>query len=139
LLNIVSVKSLARQRLQRQTLFGKSFLTTSVGVINDLLHQCHVLITTGEVAATAKQERLLDAIFEVPVLGFDITVLVSTPSVGFLSDTAVVVHQGRVASGQQLLVRMIADRSTERVGAMLQRHAAEFPESVLNSLAERLE
>jgi len=136
---VVGVKSNVGKPTKGQSFFGKPLLASRIGASDDLLHEGHVLVTTCEVATTAKHEGLVDAIFEVTVLRFDIAVLIGTSGVGLLSDTAVVIHQCRVASRQCRSIRVIANGRTERIASVPSRSATELPEGVLNSLAECFE
>jgi hypothetical protein len=139
LLDVVGIESCFGQRAERQSLFGKPFSASGVGVIDDLPNERHVVVSAGEVGGAAKQERLIDTILEVSVLRFDITVLVGASGVRSLSDAAVVIHQRRVASRQSRAVGVVSNGRAERVGAMLNRHTTELPKRILNSLAECFE
>lgn len=70
---------------------------------------------------------------------FDITVFVGTAGVGLLGRTAVVIHQRRVTRRERGAIGVVANRSAERIGTMLSRHAAEVPKRILDPLAECLE
>jgi hypothetical protein len=67
LLRVVGVEPCCRQTAQHQSLFVKPFGSTRVGMIDRLLHEGHVVVSAGEVATAAKQQRLIDSIFEVSV------------------------------------------------------------------------
>ncbi|MEO9590397.1 MAG: hypothetical protein ABJF25_19980, partial [Rhodopirellula bahusiensis] len=100
LLRVVGVEPCCGQPTKRHSFFFKPFRTTRVGLFNGRLHERHVVVSAGEVATAAKQQRLIDSIFEVSVERFDIPVLVGAPGVGLLRRTAVVLHQCRVSRRQ---------------------------------------
>jgi len=111
--NVVGVEPLCGQRPEDRSFFGEPLRSAGVGTVNDALNQSHIVFSAIEVATTAKQQRLFDAIFEMPVLGFDIPVLVGTAGVGLLGDASVVIHQRRVTCRQRGPVGVIAHRGAE--------------------------
>jgi len=133
---VVGVESLLRQRLERRLFFEEPLRTIGVGATDQLFHEVHVLLAAGELPAAAQQQRLVDALLDVPVGRFDIAVLVGAPRIGAFRFAAVMSHQRRVAIRQQLAAGVIADRRAERIGSMPLRHSSEFPKRFLDALAE---
>ena len=136
LLNIVRVESFGRQRNQVSHVVRKLLLSIDVGSLHNVFHECNVLFTRLEVPTAAQQQRLIDAIFEMSVGRFDITVFVSATSVRALRFAFVMVHQTGVTFGEFATTRMISHGRRQRIGAMPQRHATELPERFLNARAQ---
>jgi len=136
---VVGVKSNVGKPTKGQSIFGKPLLASRIGASDDLLHEGHVFITTGEVTTSTKHERLVDAFLEVTVLRFDVAVLVGTSRIGPLRRATVVIHQCRVASRQCRSIRVIAYGRAERITSVLCGHATELPKGVLNSFTECFE
>ena len=88
-----------------------------------------------KVAAAAQEERLLQRLLETPVPLLDIAVLIAMSGLSFESLQPIVSEQSLVAAGE-LLRTLHLDGGAQAVGAMLFGHASEFPQRVLQSLAE---
>jgi len=91
----------------------------------------------GEVPRAAQLERLTETGLEMPMRGFDRTVLVADAGVVAGRLHAVMAAELGVACRLVLLVRKIAIGRRKSVGAMLARHAAQLPERLLHTLGER--
>ena len=107
-----------------------------VGSGNDVFHKPDIFVAAGELTASAQHQRLVEAIFEMPVQRFHIAVLVGAPGVGALAFAAVVVQQCCIAIGENSAIGVISHGRTERIGAMPLRDTAKFPERFLNAMTE---
>lgn len=67
LLRVIGVEPRCGQPAERRSFLFKPFRSTRVGVIDGRLHERHVVVSAGEVATAAKQQRLIDSIFEMSV------------------------------------------------------------------------
>jgi hypothetical protein len=65
---VIGVESSIGKSTKLQSFFGKPLLASRVGAVDDLLYEGHVLVTTNEVATSAKQQGLVDAVLNVSVL-----------------------------------------------------------------------
>lgn len=134
---LVGVEPFPRQGLEACLLFEEPLRAIRVGAGDQLFDETHVLVAAGKITAAAQQQRLVDAVFKMPVGRFDVAVLVGATCIGAFRFATVMIHQRRITIGQRFAVGMIADRRAERIRSMPPRHAAEFPERFLNALAER--
>lgn len=65
--DVVSTEPLSWQLLQTDLLFGEPLLAMGVGSGDDLFHELHVLLPTGEVTAAAEHQCLVDAFLDMTV------------------------------------------------------------------------
>ena len=136
---VIGIKPSVGESTKYRSFLGKPRLASRVGAVDNLLHEGHVFITTGEVTTSTKHERFVDAFLEVTVLRFDVAVLVGTSRIGPLRRATVVIHQCRVASRQCRSIRVIAYGRAERITSVLCGHATELPKGVLDSFTECFE
>jgi hypothetical protein len=95
-----------------------------------------VLLSTREIAAAAEQQFLVERLFEAAMALLAVAVLVAAGRIGRLGHQIVMTHQGLVGSRVLLGVALVVNRQRHPVGAMTGWYAAEFPQSVLQTLAE---
>jgi hypothetical protein len=133
---VVGVEAFSGQAAETRPFFGEAFLPVRVGSREDLLHETHVLFAAGEITTATKQQRLIDTLFEMSVGGFDIPVLVGTPSVRALRFAVVVLHQRCVPIRQRLATGVISHGCRQRIRTMPLGHSTEFPERLLNAGTE---
>ncbi len=89
--DIVRVEPFERQRFQLSLLFCEPCRAVPVGAGHDSFDEADVLGAAGKVTTSAKQQRLIDAVFDVPIQRFHIAVLVGASRVGAFSFAAVVI------------------------------------------------
>ncbi len=65
--HVVGIEAFVGQRLEGRPFFGESFLPIGVGLRDDLFHETHVVFAAGKLTAATKQQRLIEAIFDMPV------------------------------------------------------------------------
>jgi hypothetical protein len=99
-------------------------------------HELQVRLTAGEVAAPTQQQSLLQRLLETPVALLAIAVLVTAVRIGGLGRQAVVPQQRLVPGRVTLGVAVVMHRQRHPVGAMPLGHAAQFPQGVLQALAQ---
>jgi hypothetical protein len=126
------------QVLQRRDLFGEAITPTLIATLHNLLEELGVLLAAGEVPAATHQECLVDGGFEMVVRRFRIAILVRLPDVDPLTGQTVVIQQIAIARLEFPRLREIVHRRAEAVAAMPPRHAAEFPQGVLQAFGECL-
>jgi hypothetical protein len=85
-----------RQRSKLLLFDGESIGPCQISFGDHLFDKGHVVVAAFEVTAAAEQQSLIDRVLDVAVQGFDVAVLVGTPSVGVLRSGAVVLHQGLI-------------------------------------------
>ena len=125
--------------LQSRDLLGEAIPPTPVADGHQFPEKADVLLATGEVPAAAQQQRLVDGGLEVVVRRFGVAVLVRLPGVDPLPRQTVMAQEIPVAGLKFPRRRVVVHRRAEAVAAVLARHAAEFPQGVLQPLGERFE
>lgn len=134
------VIELARRQLAEACLFlGELVGPRGVALIHQLAEERFILLAAGEVATAAQQQRLIDDGLQMSVRRFDVAVLMRLAGVGSLRLDLVVIHQVAIACAKLAIFREVVHRGAEAVAAMPSRHAAQLPERLLESAAERLE
>jgi hypothetical protein len=98
--DVVRVEPFVGQSLQMSQILEERFPSIVVGTFHQCFHKRNVLFATGKVSTAAKQQRLLDPIFDVSVGRFDIAIFVGAPSICAFRFTVVVIHQCRIPLGQ---------------------------------------
>jgi len=127
-----------RERRQHGLLLGEPLATGRVPPGHHRAQERLVRPTTGEVAATPQQEGLVDGLLEPVVALLDIPVLVRLPRLDRLGLQAVMRQQRLVPPGEHLGVGVGLDCGTQAVGAVLPGNASQFPQGVLQPLAQAL-
>jgi hypothetical protein len=64
---VVGVEAFVGQSAETRLFFGESFSPIGVGSRNDLFHKTHVLFAAGKITTATKQQRLIEAVFEMSV------------------------------------------------------------------------
>src|SRR5208337_4350877 len=92
-----------------------------------------------EVAAAAKHQRLIDGGLESVMALLGISILMGLAGVDGLSFQAIVGQQGTITLVEQVTIAKVVHRGGEPIGAVHLGNPSQFPEGVLESLAEALE
>jgi hypothetical protein len=127
------------QEFQRRHLLGEAIGPARVPRPHDLLQERDVLVPVRKVAAAAEEQRLIDRGLEVPMRRLRIAVLVRLPRVDPLTRYAVVCQQVAVAGLELPRRREIVHGRAQTVAPVPTRHAAQFPECILQAVGQRLE
>jgi hypothetical protein len=132
-------QSLIRQVAERPDLLGEPVPATDVADRHDLPQEQGVRVATGEVAAAAEQQRLVDGRLEVPVRRLRIAVLLRLSGIGPLARHAVVGQQIAVPGLELPRRRQIVHGGGQGIAAVPPRHPAQVPERRLQAVRQRLE
>jgi hypothetical protein len=127
-----------RQRPDRSQLFQKALLPLLIARGHQLLEKPHVLLTIGEVAAAPQPQGLVHRVLEVPVRRFRVAVLVRPADVDPLPLQAIVLQELAIPLVEFSLLGQVVHRRRETVAAMPPGNAPQFPQGVLQALAEGL-
>ena len=92
-----------------------------------------------EVAAAAEHQRLIDGGLESVMALLGISILMGLAGVDGLGLQAVVGQQGAVTLLEQITIAEVVDRGGEPIGAVHLGNPSQFPQGVLEPLAEALE
>jgi hypothetical protein len=128
-----------RQVTQRPPFFGQAIESIGVPCRHDLPQEACVLFAAGEVATAAEQQRLRDRDLEVAMGRLGIAVLVRLSDIDPLARQSVMCQKVAIASLELARRRQVVDRGAQAVTAMSLRHAAQFPQRVLQAVGQRLE
>ena len=134
-----AVDARGRQRAQHRRLLAEAPPAPGVPGRHHAPQERDVLPAVGEVAAAPHQQGLVHRRLQVPVGRLVVAVLVGAPHVDPLAGQAVVPEQVLVAGVELPLDREVVDGRRQAVGAVPGRHPAEFPQGVLQAVAEGLE
>jgi hypothetical protein len=128
-----------RQRSQQGPLLGQAGRPAGVLVVEHPPQERRVVLPAGEVPAAPQHQRLVHGGLEAVVALLHVAVLVALARPDRLPLQPVVPEQRLVALLESLLPsRPRLDRRRQPVGAVELRHSAEFPQGVLQPLAEAL-
>lgn len=133
------IELLRRQFTQTGPFFSEAGGAVRVPPLDQLLEKLLVLRTTGEVAAAAEQERLIDHRLQVAVRRFNVAVLMRLTGIGPLRLEPIVVHQLLIPPVKLAAFRQVVDRGGQAVAAMSAGHAAQCPQRLLQATAHGLE
>jgi hypothetical protein len=124
---------------QQPQLLGKTVLATGVPRLHHLLQETRVHFAVGELPAAAEKQRLIDGALKVSVRRLGVAVLVRLPRVDPLPRYPVVSQQISITRLEFPSRGMVVHSGGQRVAAVPMRHAAQFPEGILQSVRKRLE
>ena len=134
-----TVLALRRQRPEHGEFGGVPLPSRRVARGHHLLEKAAVVVLTVEVAAAAQMQRLVHGGFEMSMRRLTVAVLVRLANIDPLAGQAIMFQQTAIARLKLALGRQVVDRRTQAVAAMSARHAAQFPQGVLQTVGQRLE
>lgn len=123
---------------QRGHFLGETILPARVARRHGLPQEGYILLAAGELAAAAEQQRLIDGGLEVSVRRLRIAVLVRLPRVDPLTRHAVVRQQIAVTGLELAGRREVVDGGAQTVATVPPRHAAQFPQRILQTVGQGL-
>lgn len=134
-----TVQPLRRQRVEHGHFGGVPFPARRVARGHQLLEKAPVFLATAEIPAAPQIQRLVHGRFEMPMRRLAVAVLVRLAHIDPLAGQAIVFQQPAIAGLKFALGRQVVDRRAQAVAAMPPRHAAEFPQRVLQAVGQGLE
>jgi hypothetical protein len=129
----------SRQGRQHGHLFMKTPLSVGIAPAHELLEEDLVFAPAGEIAAPPQHQGLGDGLLEAVMTLLDVAILVGLPRPDRLTFEAVMRQQSLVSPGEQLRVGVAVDRRGQAIGAVPPGDSSQFPQGVLQALAEALE
>jgi len=126
------------QRPQQRQFLGQPPLPVGVELPEQLPQERLVGGSAREVAAAPQHQGLVQGPLELPVALLDVAVLMGLGRLDRLPLQAVVPQQGLVAVVESSPGGARRHGGGQAVGAVQQRHAAQFPQGVLQAVAEAL-
>jgi hypothetical protein len=136
---LTCVNTSFRQRSQHGQLLGQTLLTTRVQLGEHLPQEHFVVRALGKVAAAAQHQGLVQGAFEAVMALLGVAVLMARIRVGDLALQTVMPQQRLIPLGEHLPFFAGRNGGGEPVGAVRLRYAAQFPQGVLQALAEALQ
>jgi|GEM_PF-1749245 len=137
--DVVCVEPFIGQSIQMSQIIKEVLPPVVIGPLHQVFHERNVFLAAVEAPTAAQQQRLFDAILQVPVGRFDVAVFVGAASVRAFRFAVVVTHQSSIAFGEFATTGVISHGRRQRITAMPPRNTAEFPERFLDAGAERFE
>jgi hypothetical protein len=128
-----------RQRTQHRQLLGETLPPTRVEPLLERLQKLRVLVATAEISAATQHQRLIHSLLETAMPLLDVAVLVRMVRLNLLPNESIMPEQPLVALPELLALGGIVHRQAHPIGPVSRRHAAQFPQRVLQPLAEALE
>ena len=113
----------------------------SVGIASghELFEEQLIVASAGEIAAASEHQGLVDGLLEAVVALLDVAILVGLPRPDRLAFEPVMREQSPVAAGEHLGFGIAVDRRGQAIGAVTLGNSSQFPQCVLQALAEALE
>src|SRR3954451_1381521 len=112
----------------------------SIGIapIYELLEEQLIVVSAGEIAAAPEDQGLVDGLLEAVMTLFDVAILVGLSRLDRLAFEPVMREQSLVASSEHLGFGVAVDRGGQAIGAVTPGDSSQFPQGVLQALAETL-
>ena len=118
---------------------ASSFSAASVPLAENLSEESLIGRAVREIAAATQLQGLVDCLLEAVVTLFGVAVLVGLPGVDFLHDQTVVIHQRLISPSELLAIGQVVHGRAHAIRAMALGHPSQFPQRLLQPLAEALE
>ena len=128
-----------RQRSQQRLLLGQPRRPSRVALPAYLVQERRVRFPIGKVPAAAQHQRLRHRIFEVPMRGLRIAVLVRLSRLNLLPRQSVMSQQRLVPPAEVAPLRQVVHGAAHAVATMPLRYTTQFPQCVLQADAQALE
>jgi hypothetical protein len=125
-----------RQRTQPRLLLLKLVSPARIPPGHQRPHELPVVLAAGKISAAAQQQFLLQGLLETPMTLLAIAVLMAAVGVRRFGRHAVVVHQSLIFCRVLFGVAVVMHGQRHAVGAMTLRRRAQFPQGVLQALAQ---
>jgi hypothetical protein len=128
-----------RQGRQHGHLLINTLLSMGIASGHELLEERLVVASAGEITAPAQHQGLVGGLLEAVVALLDVAILVGLPRLDRLTFELVMREQSLVSPGEHLGFGVAVDRGGQAIGAVSPGDSSQFPQGVLQTLAEALE
>jgi hypothetical protein len=128
-----------RQGRQHGHFFTKTLLSSGIAAGHELLEEQLIVASAGEIAAASEHQGLVDGLLEAVMTLLDVTILVGLPRPDRLAFEPVMFEQSLISPSEHLGFRIVVDRGRQAIGAVSPGDSSQFPQGVLQALAEALE
>ncbi len=135
--SLARLQTTLRQRPQPGQFLRQTVSPTRIAAGEQLPQESPVRLPTGEVPTASQEQFLLQPPLQLAMALLTIAVLMSLPSVDRLSSQTIVPQQRLIPLLEHLRLRLAGLHGRRQpIGPMHLRHAAQFPQGVLQALAE---
>ncbi len=117
----------------------KAFLSVGITAGHELLEEELIVGSAGEIAAASEHQGLVDGLLEAVMALLDVAIFVGLSRLDRLSFEAVMSEQCLVFMSKHVGFRVVIDRRRQAIGAVSRGDSSQFPQGVLQALAEALE
>ena len=129
----------SRQRRQHGLFFMETLPSIGIASGHELLEEDLIVASTGEIAAAPQHQGLINGLFETMMTLFDVAIFVGLSGLDRLAFEPVMREQSLVAASEHFGFGVAVDRGGQAIGAVSPRNSPQFPQGVLQALAEALE
>jgi hypothetical protein len=129
----------SRQRRQHGHFLAKTLPPIGIASGHEPLEERLIVASAGEIAAASEHQGLVDGLLEAVMTLLDVAILVGLPRPDRLAFEPVMREQSVVPAGEQLGFGIAVDRGGQAIGAVSPGDSSQFPQGVLQALAEALE
>jgi hypothetical protein len=129
----------SRQRRQGGHLLMKTLLSTGIPPGHEPLEKQLIVAPAGEIAAASEHQGLVDGLLEAVVTLLDVAILVRLPWLDRLAFEPVMREESLVSASEHFGFGIAVDRGGQAIGAVSPGDSSQFPQGVLQALAEALE
>ncbi len=129
----------SRQGRQDGHFLTKTLLSVGIASGHELLEEQLIVASTGEITAASEHQGLVDGLFEAVMTLLDVAILVGLSRLDRLALEAIMREQSLVTASEHLGLGIAVDRGGQAIGAVSPGDSSQFPQGVLQALAEALE
>jgi hypothetical protein len=129
----------SRQGRQHGHFLTRTLLPVGITPGHELLEEPLIVASAGEIAAPSQHQSLVDGLLETMMTLLDIPILVGLSRLNRLTFETVMRQQGLVSPGEHLGFGIAVDRGGQAIGAVSPGDSSQFPQGILQALAEALE
>lgn len=129
----------SRQGRQHDPLLMKTLLSIGIASGHELLEERLIVASAGEIAAASEHQGLVDGLLEAVMTLLDVAILVGLSRLDRQTFEVVMREQSLVSPGEHLGFGVAVDRGGQAIGAVSPGDSSQFPQGVLQTLAEALE
>src|SRR3954469_4218628 len=117
----------------------RTLLSVGIASGHEPLEERLIVASAGEITAASEHRGLVDGLLEAVMTLLDVAILVRLPWLDRLALEPVMREQSLVASREYLGFGVAVDRGGQAIGAVSPGDSSQFPQGVLQALAEALE
>jgi hypothetical protein len=129
----------SRQGRQRGHFLTKTLLSVGIASGHELLEEQLIVASAGEITASPEHQGLVDGLLEAVMTLLDVAILVGLPRLDRLAFELVMRQQSLVSASEHFGLGIAVDRGGQAIGAVSPGDSSQFPQGVLQALAEAFE